>query len=186
MTGSHRILRRLGPGVVTLMAVGIGWFGMAWACVAQPLLTVLPRASGPSASQVTVEAVEVNAKAEVRWNSTTGQVLGTSPEGAGFTMAVTIPPAAPGLYSLVLVTRAPDGGVAAVGRASFLVTGSDGSGPAEPAAADPDSPAAKADAPGTSPAAKTGFALLGAGLVTSGFVLARLLRRRGPQPISAG
>ena len=97
----------------------------AWACVPQPLLTLLPRASGAPGSQVTVDAVAVGDRAEIRWNGIDGPRLADG-TGPSFSTAVTIPEVPPGLYSIVVIERQPDGSVGSTGRASFQVTQPDG------------------------------------------------------------
>lgn len=94
----------------------------AWACVPQPLVTVTPQASGPSGSQVTVEAHAINGLAEVRWSAVDGPQLGTA-MGPNFAIEVTIPEAPAGLYAIIVVERSPDGGLGSTGRAAFEVTG---------------------------------------------------------------
>lgn len=92
-------------------------------CVPQPYLLVQPRSSGPAGTEVEVRGTNFEVgPPEIRWNGLDGALLGkaSSPE---FTLTVTIPEAGEGLYSLVAVSRGPQGQVAGVTRSAFAVTG---------------------------------------------------------------
>ncbi len=169
---------RLLCGVVLSLAVIVlavqGDTG-AWACVPQPLISVQPRASGPSGSDVTVEALAVSGAAEIRWNGVDGPLLATA-TGPSFSVPVSLPDAPPGLYAIVVFERGADGSVGSSGRAAFQITGdADQSSavmqPAPPGP--PSSPGRSSFAP--APAA---LALAGAGLVIAGGLGGALLSRR--------
>ncbi len=102
--------------VVTLGSTGS-------ACVPRAnLVSLQPRASGPAGGSVTVEGVGFDAgAAEVRWNGAGGPVLGTA-SGPNFSVEVTIPDVAPGLYAVVVLLRERDGGIGGAGAAAFQVT----------------------------------------------------------------
>lgn len=95
----------------------------AWACVPQPAITAIdPRASGPGGAEVTVEGENFgDAPVELRWNGTSGEVLGTG-NGPNFSMRVTVPDEAEGLYVLTALSRQPGGGVGATARTPFLIS----------------------------------------------------------------
>jgi len=99
---------------------------VAWACVPQPLVYLEPMSSGPAGSQVTVTAASINGDAEVRWNGAEGPQLAKA-SGPHFSAPVTVPAdAGPGMYAVIVLTRAPGGAVTGSGRAAFLVTGPGG------------------------------------------------------------
>lgn len=112
----------LAAGVV---ATALALAGTAWACIPQPLATLEPRESGPAGSEVTVKALSVAGEAEIRWNGADGPLLGKA-TGPNFSAPVKIPEAEPGLYTVVVLERAPSGVVGSTARASFLVTGPGG------------------------------------------------------------
>lgn len=107
-----------------LLAVLMGVAGSAWACLPQAnLVVVRPQSSGPAGSTVTIEAIDLDpGRSEVRWNTAEGELLGAS-NGPNFSMGVTIPPkAGEGLYSIIVLSRAPDGALGNTRTTSFLVT----------------------------------------------------------------
>lgn len=121
----------LGPG---LAIAGLGAAATGWACVPQPLVALLPRASGPPGSRIIVQALAVSGVQEVRWNSVEGTKLADA-IGPSFSVEVTIPDVAEGLYSVVVLERRPDSSVGSTGRAAFLVTSAQDESSGEPAAA---------------------------------------------------
>lgn len=154
------------------------WASFAWACVPYPLLTVGPRSSGPVGTDVKVSGVSfAPGQIEVRWNAIDGPVLGTAGD-PDFSLNAKIPQADEGMYAIVALTRDGDGGVSSLARASFLVTGPDGSAPElRPETG----PAPRAD-PVTQPNS-AGMLLAGGGLVALGVFLGALFfRRRSPRP----
>lgn len=134
-THTHRSRPKGGAMQRTIVRVGLGVAvagliagGVAWACVPQPAITVSPRASGPPESRAKITGISFRrAAVEIRWNSPSGPVLGRA-AGPQFTTEIAVPDAAPGLYTLVAVARAPDGGIAGVATAPYLVSapGDDG------------------------------------------------------------
>ncbi len=125
-----RILPRVGRLASTAcMAAGLVVFVSAVAvsaCVPQPLISLDPKSSGPSGSQVTVNVFSLSGgRAELRWNSIDGEMLATG-GGSELSQSITIPQVPPGLYSIILLERTASGALAASGRAAFEVTGSDG------------------------------------------------------------
>lgn len=98
----------------------------AWACVPGASLagvTVQPRSSGPAGSTVTLEGFNfIPGAVEVRWNTLDGTTMGTA-TGPSFSSSVKIPPAGPGLYIVLVLSRQPDGSVADIVRTPFEVTG---------------------------------------------------------------
>jgi len=154
----------------------------AWACTGQPLMHLATDSVGDAGSHARVEVLANQAVAgpvALRWNALDGPVLAQTvvAPGTGATLDVTIPPAAPGVYYLVLETSA------GVARSAFEVTGHTAAAPASPAnpwAAHP----AGHDAPLGS--FQAGIALLAVGLVAvSALTLVTLARRRtaaAPRP----
>lgn len=170
-------------GLVLLVAAG----GAAWACTGQPrVFSVLP-ASAPEGAQVKVsgEATKANTPISIRWNELEGESLGTAvtgPNGA-FAVEVTLPKAAPGIYSLVLT------GDVAAGRTAVEISPSPGSGAAKAfAPADAWSASTVSDVPSSQNPSDTGLALgvgfLSFGLVAlaSAFALGASNRRRVAAP----
>lgn len=94
---------------------------VAWACVPQPLISLHPTSSGPPGAQVTVNALVINGRAEIRWNSPDGPLLETA-TGPSFSVPITIPDAPSGLYGLIVVERDAGGALGSSGTAAFQVT----------------------------------------------------------------
>lgn len=150
---------------VTAAAV-LAWSSTAFACSAQPQVrySLLPEASAPGAT-VLVEGEYVRSRqpVEIRWNGVAGPLLAIAkPERGALAVQVKVPEVAPGIYSLMLVSK--DAGV---GRTPFEVTGSAEDAPAAlsatklwPGAAD--APALAAEVPVAS--SMIGVALLAVGL----------------------
>lgn len=156
-----------------LMAAAVAGLAVgASACVPQPLLSVEPRASGPSGTQLTVRARDVpGMNSEIRWNGAEGPVLATAESKRDFSVSVTVPDVEPGLYALVVIGRYTEGGVAGTGRAAFLVT--DGNGTSVPSAE-----ARTTDRSEGAEGSSVGLALGGAGLLALGCIGGGLLTRR--------
>jgi len=169
-------------GLLAVIVVAAGATCAAWACVPQPLIVVQPNASGRPGAHVTVSGINFPlGVVEIRWNGLEGPKLAESAAGSDFSLPVTIPTAAEGLYTLVGVGRAPDGSVAGtVARAAFLVPG----GPGPAASGAPDSNTGSLDgrstATGDSSTKVNPFAAAagGAGLVAIGGVGGALMARR--------
>lgn len=173
-------LRRFLFVSVGFVAAGLFVVSGARACVPQPLITLQPQASGPSGSEITVQALAVNGSAEIRWNGVDGQRLGDG-TGPVFSTAVTIPEAPPGLYSIVVLERQADGSLGSTGRASFEVTGPDGqSSTAISESAASTTIASHDEGPSSDPAPVV-LITAGAGLLVLGALGGSLLRRRGSE-----
>lgn len=107
--------------VATALAAVLGAASFAWACTIQARVGAINPSSGPSDTRVTVRASEFNPGAvEIRWNSTSGRVLGTA-NGPSFSVTVVIPQATPGVYSVVAVQRS-GGSIVGKASAAFEVT----------------------------------------------------------------
>lgn len=149
------------------------------ACVPQPAVLVHPRGSGPTGGNVEVRGENFGSStAEVRWNGVDGRLLGKG-TGPSFTVPITIPDAAEGLYTLVVVLRGAQGEVLDTTRAPFQVTNQSSS------SSTPLVPPPQASTAGSSSSGDAGSMALGAGIAmvagAGGAVVGRLLlRRRAP------
>lgn len=169
----------IGTGVVAALLMLVS---AAWACTARPVVLPPSPQTGPAGTAVTIrgQAVPANGPVEIRWNALSGEPVATTRADANghFSVVVTVPDTAPGIYPVVLSTAD-----AAVARTVFHVTPSAAT-PAsggEPLWTDP----AGATGPGSSldVALVAGVALLGVGLLVSlaGFQLAAVRRRATAQ-----
>lgn len=124
MTGRRgRPLRGLLGIAVLLGGAATAAGSLASACVPQPYIVVQPRASGPAGTQVEVVGDNFEGVAvEIRWNRLDGELLGKA-NGPAFSLTVTIPDQAEGLYSLLAVSRGAQGEVGSIARAAFSLTG---------------------------------------------------------------
>lgn len=164
---------------VTLLAAFALLAGVAWACVPQPQVSLVPRASGAPGARVTVDVIAVPGPAEVRWNTLDGPVLARA-TGPNFSADITVPDVGGGLYAIVVIGRGPDGGVASTGRSAVLVTGP---GAAPPIAAPPARPVS------ASSGRTSGLLLLvgGTGVAALGGAVGSILTtRRRPVTTEAG
>lgn len=165
------------PVLATVVAIGL-LSGPSWACVPQPFVSISPQASGPAGTQVTVSAVAITGDVEVRWNNLQGMELGKG-TGPMLSAPITIPDVPPGLYSVVILERHPDGGVGNTARAAFLVTGP--GGVATPTTVIPEpKPASSRGGTNVALIVVGGIVLLGA-VVAGGALGARGWRRPGRQ-----
>lgn len=92
----------------------------AWACTGQPRVFTVsqPAAAEGQAVEARGEATQANRPIAIRWNNLEGEVLGagvTDATGA-FAVPITLPKAAPGIYSVVLT------GDTAAGRTTIEIT----------------------------------------------------------------
>ncbi len=184
--GLSRIFRssclRILASITALALAGVlGVVGNAWACVPQARLVMLsPMASGPAGARITVEGVGFDAppnRIDVRWNSATGPQLGEA-SGPTFSLDVTIPPAGPGLYSIIVLSRGPDGNIGNTGAASFQVTGSAAAGSPAPPSGSAKSAEEEQDS-GSSARVVFGLAVGGGvGLLLLGAISGSFLARR--------
>lgn len=106
--------------LITLPALVLA--ARAWACVPLSVVTVLPNSSGPAGSTVQVKGENFQGPVEVRWNSEEGPLL-ASVNNPATTTTVKVPAVAPGLYTLIMLSRQPDRTVGAIARAPFYVQG---------------------------------------------------------------
>lgn len=98
--------------------------GRAWGCVPQPYVVLEPRASGAAGTTVSVVGQNFGPGAtELRWNGIGGPLL-TKATGASFSVPLVIPSATEGVYTLVALSRSPDGGISSAVPIAFQVTGS--------------------------------------------------------------
>lgn len=178
---------RLGALTAFCAAVMLAAATVAWACVPQPrLITLQPRSSGPAGSAVTVAALGFDpGRAEVRWNAGDGELLGTA-NGPDFSVGVTIPQVAEGLYHVVVLARSPGGEIGNTSTVSFEVTGEAGAaaGASSPPASQPRGEPVSTSSSPTSAMAALLFAA-GGGLVALGFLGGILLSRQGRKELSA-
>lgn len=106
---------------LAFLALALFWASVAWACVPQPLLAVVPRASGRPGAEVTVHGLSFGpGKVEVRWNALDGPHLADS-TGPDFSVSVKVPEVPTGLYALVVLTRGPDGSITQRASTAFDV-----------------------------------------------------------------
>lgn len=174
-----------GLGLLVLILTG----GGAWACVPQPFIFLEPGSSGPPGSEVTVQGLRFGEPdIEIRWQTPEGPTLATA-SGTDFSVPVTIPQAPAGLYALLVIARAPGGGIDSVQRAVFQVTEEGSSGgsqqlPEEPARGAQGENSGWVQSPSASPSPIGDFAFLAAGgaglLVLGGLCGNKLAGRRGP------
>jgi len=163
---------------------------LAWACTAQPSRMAFFPAAGPSGTNLTIQGSGfAPGPVEVRWHSIDGPIIGQGPSaGPQFSVAGTIPDAAPGVYYAVVLQHDASGAVSMKAVDTFEVTNgsaqaskvssiSDGwSGFARSGAAQV-SEAAPSASPGQSASPALGLALAGAGaLGLVSFAAAALVR----------
>ncbi|MDP8932264.1 MAG: hypothetical protein M3O70_27820 [Actinomycetota bacterium] len=155
----------------------------AWACVPQPLVTVTPMAAGPPGAEVTVNGYAISGRAEIRWNALDGPLLATS-DGPVFSVPVTIPAVADGLYSLLVLERDPSGALGSTASAAFQVRSQREPPPTplEATATSTDTVAPSARTPPTSSASvSAGTAVVGGvALLALGAIGGAIARRRSP------
>lgn len=160
---------------------------VAWACVPQPrLITLQPRSSGPAGSAVTVAALGFDpGRAEIRWNAGDGELLGTA-NGPDFSVGVTVPQVAVGLYHVVVLARSPGGEIGNTSTVSFEVTAEGGAAAAAPS---PPAPQPRGEPMGGSSRTTSVTAALlfagGGGLVALGCLGGILLSRQGRRELPA-
>lgn len=116
-----RVARSAIVAVAGVFAVVLGASSLAWACSAQARVLAANPPAGLARSPVTVrgEAVTPSQAVEIRWNSVQGERVGSAVADASgnFSAQATVPDAAPGVYSLIVVA-----GDTGVGRMAFEVT----------------------------------------------------------------
>lgn len=160
-------MRRVRYGVMGVSLLVLGWASVVFACTVQPQVSysLLPQSASPG-STVMVEGRNVKSQSpvEIRWNGVAGKVLASAtPVDGAFSVPVQVPEAAPGIYSLMLVTDN-----AGVGRTAFEVIG----GAADPAGVKSSAQLWPRPAQGYGPGdgAATSPSLVGVGLLAVGVV----------------
>ncbi len=157
----------------------------SWACVPQPLLSILPRSSGEPGSQVTLQGIHFSGRVEVRWNTVDGPLLATATQSP-FSVTATIPQSSPpGLYALVAFERDPAGGIVGVTRSAFEITSVSTPTPTAPTpgrTSPTNTLASERTSPSTAFIAGLGATAGIVLLVTGGFWGASLTRRRKTPP----
>lgn len=109
-------------GLLALVGLLVLVAAPGWACVPQPLVSLQPASSGPAGTQVTVEGINFGSgEVEIRWNGAQGERLASA--GGHFSVPVTIPSVAPGLYVVTAVSRGAQGEVNQSAVAPFQVVG---------------------------------------------------------------
>ncbi|MGH9151939.1 MAG: hypothetical protein ACRD03_06010 [Acidimicrobiales bacterium] len=169
-------------GLVLVAAVASA--GVGAACVPQPLLLLEPAASGAPGTKLTAKGTSfASGRAELRWNALDGPLLGSA-TGPDFSVEVTVPDVADGLYAVVGIARSAAGGLAGTSRATLqVVRVGDRSGP--PSTAGTSSAPAPTDsgrAPSATPAPVLPLAAGGAVLLAIGGLLGRATPRRRSAP----
>jgi len=181
-----------------IASVALGASSVAWACTPQLPLTVKPEGGSPSGA-VTASGRGSPGPVEFRWDSVDGPVVGTAPDGSSYSVGIRIPDAAPGVHTIVAVTRGQDGQFKVKGQAPFKVLGDlgpsartvsadlwSGSAPADKATSN--SPLASPASANDSNHLAMGLGLLGTGLVAlvSGVGVAELRRRKATVAATSG
>jgi hypothetical protein len=105
-----------------LLAIAVLLASAAYACVPQPVILIAGPGAGIPGDRLTVRGLRWGGAAELRWNAIDGPLLGAV-SGADFVTEITIPPAAPGMYVIVVMTRGQDGSVGSIASAPVVVSG---------------------------------------------------------------
>lgn len=122
---SGSALRTAVAATVGVVVATVGVAAVAWACVPQPYLVVQPRASGAVGDEVEVVGENFDpGPVEVRWNALDGELLGKA-AGPSFAAKVIVPEDEAGLYSLLAISRGPQGQVVGIARVAFSLTGAE-------------------------------------------------------------
>jgi hypothetical protein len=108
--------------VAAALAVMAGALAMstAWACVPLGDITLQPRSSGTPGAQLTVVGANFEQNVELRWNAVDGPLLASAPKPS-FSVPITLPDVADGLYVIVAVERGPGGVAGNIARAPVQV-----------------------------------------------------------------
>lgn len=142
-------------GAVALVAVGLGCASVAFACSTTTVQITSGSASGTVGSQYQVSGEAFGSSqygpVEIRWNSITGNQLASAP-GPSFSVPVTIPKVAPGLYYIVAVQHAlADNSVAGKSTVPYRVVASPPEPTPAPAPAPSGDPTLTAASPSLDP-----------------------------------
>ncbi|HSH58973.1 MAG TPA: hypothetical protein VK988_04895 [Acidimicrobiales bacterium] len=183
-------MRSRGAVVATsIVGLVLAMASVAWACTIQARIVAVTPGSGTERSALTVRGEGLGQSStgaplpvEIRWNALDGPVVGTAvadPSG-NFSAEVTVPEAAPGVYSLLVVAEG-----AGLGRTAFEVTPSAvapvpaSPSPVADAWAGDSAGVASPDAPAAGLGLTVGVGMLAVGLVAlfSGFTVAVSRRR---------
>lgn len=178
-------MRRLAVGAGTGLAGAVlGVSSLAFACTSQIPFSVRPLAAPPNAA-ITVSGPSSSAPVDLRWDGVDGPVIAHSESASStFALGARIPNAAPGMHTIVAVTRNADGTVTSRGQSPFEVTGAGAATVAAGWQSGPNSAAAArqvvtSGGSGSSQLAM-GMGLLGAGsaALVGGFGVLAVRRRR--------
>lgn len=120
LAGLAPVTRHLSYAFVGICAAFLLTGSASWACVPQPFVVIKPGPSGPAGTQVTVDGQNFIGRTELRWNGIDGPLLGIA-DGNSFSVPITIPDTAAGLYVLLALAREPGGGSSGATPASFEV-----------------------------------------------------------------
>lgn len=168
-----------------MIAVG-AWAGAAWACTAVASVDVEGRSGAPGSKQVVKGLAFGDGEVELRWNAPDGALLAKA-TGPAFSVPVTIPESAPGVYYLVGVQR-DAGGKVWKAPASFEVL-APGDVAAQPSSVNAGAGLAASSAAdrGTSPLALgVGLLVAGAVVLVAGITVVQVrVRRRAPAVVDA-
>ncbi|MGH9152218.1 MAG: hypothetical protein ACRD03_07460, partial [Acidimicrobiales bacterium] len=95
--------RRAGMAAMVVAALATGGSAMAWACTPSAHLVPISPATGEVGSRITVAGRAFHAaEVAIHWGGADGPLLATA-TGPSFSVPVTVPPAAPGVYLVVAI-----------------------------------------------------------------------------------
>lgn len=162
--------KKVALAAFSTIAAVIGVAGMAWACTVNAGMA-LSSQTGPVGTETVVKAEGLApGLAAIHWNSLSNSTLAqvTADSTGAFTAPVKVPPAAAGIYAVVVVDAKGD-----VTRSPFEVTGADTAAPANSTSTGSDRGI---------PAMALGVGILAAGMVllAAGFGVAATARRQVP------
>lgn len=124
-------LRRFVQALLCLAATGVVGANLAWACTPSASVAVDP-GRGSAGEPTTFRGSGFpDRPVELRWDSASGPLLATA-TGPSFSVSVTVPRVAPGIYTILAVPRTD--GTPYAARVAFTVTGAGqaaGGGPPE-------------------------------------------------------
>jgi hypothetical protein len=135
----HIRLGRLLLAVLAVLAVGVVWAGLAWACTPRALLDALDAVTGPQGTEITVGGRELppGGRVEVRLDSPAGPLLGTSSvdeSGRFSNLKIRIPDLPPDVYGVIAFGYSPEGSLegASPPRVFEIVPNGGDGGPPQP------------------------------------------------------
>lgn len=109
-----------------LLAVGaaapglLAWASAAWACSSAAQMGRISPTAALSDQELTVTGTYFVHDVEVRWAGLNGPVLGRA-IGPTFSMRITVPEVAPGVYGVTAIGRNPDGSIAGQSSSTLKV-----------------------------------------------------------------